>query len=194
MSVLSYLDKLPNLIQCEYMAYEQALRAWLTNCPPPPLSAFSVASDRADDPALAHATVLHEGPLWSGTTAVRERDLWWVRTERGVVACVNVCGAAGATSRLVPLTVRQQEALWAARLAVVRRDPLWRNERVLANGQVVPEIPHDFVARREERAERNATRREQRVTVAKSKVKSLNAALWYANVNALPTPDEMAMT
>ena len=172
------------------MSYERALRSWLRGSVPS-VGSYSVVHGASSGDPLSSATVLHEGPLWSGSTRVRERDLWWVRLEDGTVtACVQA--SDGSSTRLVPLSIRQQESLWSSRLSSARLDPLWLNERLLPSGQVVPEIPLAFVARREERAERGSARREPRV--ARSMVARVNAALWHANVGALPTASELSET
>jgi len=176
------------------MSYETALISWLAG-DRPTFGPYTLVAERIDDAPLASGTVLHEGPLWSGSTVLSQRDLWWLRTASGeVVACVQACGAKGGLSKLIPLTVRQQEALWSSRLSQARRDPLWRNERVLPSGTVVPEIPLDFVSRREERAERNAVRRESKFALAKIMVPVLNRTLWHTNVGCLPSASEMSET
>ena len=202
--------------------YAACLEAWMTGVSPA-LQPYVVTRAIPDDSLLAAGVVLYEGPLHTTQTEVRERgrrdtppptvrkggcwappltpllvhdtDLWWVRLESGeVIAAIQPCTTAGTSSQLQRLTVRQQDCLWSARLAVRLREPGWRNERMLPTGLVVPEIPLAVVKRRQQRSERVQARREARTLVARSQIARLNKLLWATGENTLPTADEMAVT
>ena len=174
--------------------YAACLQAWMTGVSPA-LQPYVVTRATPDDSLLAAGVVLYEGPLHTTQTEVRERDLWWVRLESGeVIAAIQPCTPAGTCSELRRLTVRQQDCLWSARLALRLREPGWRNERMLPTGIVVPEIPLAVVKRRQQRSERVQARREARTLVARSQIARLNKLLWATGAATLPTDDEMAAT
>ena len=85
------------------------------------------------------------------------------------------------------LTFKQCDVIFGERM----REPEFRNEQRLANGIVVPIVPHEYV----EHAKHRAVKRQKREAAAprrprRGALPELNRVIAYFNVDAAPTTEE----
>ena len=141
-------------------------------------------SIKSDSNNLQNCEVLHHGVVINDDDVVNECNVSWVRDEtNNVHACLII------DEYVLPLTTKQCDAVWGARI----RSPnfhLEHNSQRLGNGITVPLIPPEYLNSASHRHQAKRRRLETQRRLRKSAVYEMNRVLWHFCIHAEPTQEE----